>query len=1078
MTYDKFMSFRIIRSTNLEQLAKCFAEDLSREVTSPLEPEYVVVQTPGMIKWLSLETALRRGSLVRAEMMSPVQLAMKLAFLILRQKEEKSLFEKEVLVWAVYQQLKQVSQASNIGPFRSLRQYLQQDSQNQQTRTFTLAASIADLFDQYLLYRPHWLEAWENGKSLLENFTEGDPETLAETQAWQAELWRQLCRQAQVPHRAQLFEQLTEKLLHESVSNLPVRVSLFGMSLLPPVFLRLFEALGRHCQVTLYLEVPTLDYWGDQASLRVRLRTAQSLEHTGSRLLGEWGKTGRDFMDMLLETEAQDEEPAPESELPDTLLGALQRDIRNNTPPVPSPQDIQEKAWSVRFARCPTPLREVEVLLDLLLEAFRDDETLLPSDVAILSPQLELYQPLLDLTFRNCQATRGVQLPFDLADSVQTDSLFTRWLSEIFQAAQGRFEANEIFSLWELYLELIEEPLTEDERQNTRVLIEKSGIRWGLNGEDKKHWELPPIQALTWEEGLDRLWSAYCFGAGDYHAAEHYAYTAVPEALLTAKLSSFLELLRELVKERETARPLTAWAAVLNTWLEKALAGKGSEEQLKDFLSQTSQLVENVNLAGLENENLNFELAASLWQESLQNDEHKARFFTGKVTIAEMIPLRSLPFRVIALLGMNLGFPRETLRPDYDLTRYSSQPGDRNQLESDRYLFLETLMSARERLILTASGITDKGECAPEASVVTTLLNTLNQDYTLNGQKAGDAITKIYPLQPSSPRYQDSRAELVTFDTRWFINAPPKQASRPLHEWRFPHESSTPLVSLNTIANNLKDPLKTFLSEGAGISFPDEQSTLPSSELFSLDGLGEWKVSHTYSEEYFGKHEALGLLRAEGGLPQGVLGDLFLETQKVKTEDRLNKLKEYTKVEEWKKVRGAQEAWGQKQVWRYTGDWLTNWSEGKVLFQVGKLKVHQRLKGWLAHAFLNLEKPQSTLYWALDGHIHWRPLSKQRAEEILSTLAALAQEACEKPLYFFPEVSWEYLLLEAEEPMSKKSLQRREEFLKLWNKLLDDPWYNRFIESQDWEDFSHKEEFIQLSQTVFGPMKEYEIDPT
>ncbi|NNM54521.1 MAG: exodeoxyribonuclease V subunit gamma [Spirochaetales bacterium] len=1057
------MAFRMIRSTDLAALSRRFAQETTnRASVSLLDPEYIVVQTPGMKKWLALETARQRGSFVRAEMLSPVQLAMKLSFVILRQKEEKSLFEKDVMVWALFRLFHELRlQDPQNAPLLPLGDYLQKDSSEKETRAFSLASSVADLFDQYLLYRPDWLSAWERGARIPDEAFSAAPfwdETIREAQAWQAELWRRLCNQAQQPHRAELFLRIEQALGGPLNVNLPFRVSLFGMSLLPPVFLRIFQALGRHVPVTLYLPVPTLDYWGDQASLRSRLQTPATPGPTGSRLLGEWGKTGRELMDLLLEADVLDEEPLVGAEMGRGLLGALQAEIRGNS--LPEAQAIEESSWTIRFARCATPLREVEVLLDLLLESMAEDETLTPADVVILSPQLEVYEPLIDLTFRNAQATRGVNLPFDLADAKTPESLFSRWLNEVLQVVPGRFEADRVFSLWELTRQVLGEPLSDEDRENTRLMVEESGIRWGVSGPDKAEWNLPAESALTWHEGLDRLWSAFCVGPKTLLDDGLYSFTSVPDPDLIADLSRFLGQLQELHDAQKTNQPLDQWSILLNQWVQNVLGEEGGEER-EELIKQTAELVENAQTAGILGQPVSFSLVAGLWKEFLQQEAGATRFFTGRVTVADMVPLRSLPYRIVALLGMNAGFPREVVRSDFDLMKFSVRPGDRNPLEADRYLFLETLLSAQDRLIITASGLTDSGDCAPESNAVAALRQVLNEHYTLGGQQAGEAITKIYPLQPSSRRYQDPTSGLVTYDQRWFSPAPVRN-TRPLYQWRIPDEPEL-LENVNTILMRLKDPLTTFLTEGCGVSGDELTPPLPHAELFSLDNLDSWKVRNAQKEALLGNPDALGLLKASGGVPPGRLGDFAVQQESQKTKDRFQFFQELTACQQLSATPWATKREYPPRTWRFAGSvfWVPS---GLGVFQVGNLRAHQRLSAWGTHLFANLFTPRTTYFVGLDGHMVFSELSAEVANQHLTTLAQLAAEARRRPLPFFPEFSWDVYTLEPKELADNMP--------KLWANICSDPWVKRLVDAQDLDSSAVKDEFYVLLEQIYKPMLE------
>ena len=91
--------------------------------------------------------------------------------------------------------------------------------------------------------------------------------------------------------------------------------------------------------------------------------------------------------------------------------------------------------------------------------------------------------------------------------------------------------------------------------------------------------------------------------------------------------------------------------------------------------------------------------------EKLNETRGAKGFISGRVTFCAMLPMRSIPFKVICIIGLNENtFPRQKSSLEFDLMAKHPVKGDRNNRDSDRYLFLETLISAKERLILSYVG--------------------------------------------------------------------------------------------------------------------------------------------------------------------------------------------------------------------------------------------------------------------------------------------------------------------------------------------------------------------------------------
>src|SRR6266446_1695340 len=203
-------------SNRLEMLADQLAERLRQPCGSPLLPEIIIVQSNGMARWLSLHLAQRLGICAQIRFPFPAAFVWELCHRLLRSVPETSPFAPDVLTWRIMALLKELEESPRFAPLHT---YCEDG--NDFTR-FALASSIADVFDQYLVYRPDWIRQWERG----------------EDDHWQAELWRRLATSNTI-HRVQLHAQLLTALQTASVGHigLPARVSLIGIPTMPPLHL-------------------------------------------------------------------------------------------------------------------------------------------------------------------------------------------------------------------------------------------------------------------------------------------------------------------------------------------------------------------------------------------------------------------------------------------------------------------------------------------------------------------------------------------------------------------------------------------------------------------------------------------------------------------------------------------------------------------------------------------------------------------------------------------------------------------------------------------------------------------------
>jgi exodeoxyribonuclease V gamma subunit len=1151
------MPILLHRHLQLDTLAAAFAGVLGRRPAGmhPLAPEYLVVQTPGMRKWLALETARQSGSFARVECLTPVQFIMKLGFLVLRQREERSVFEKDVLPWALYRIIGE-DVAAGLGELRPLADWLAAGggAEDPAMRRFSLAATLADLFDQYMLSRGDLLAAWEGGGWLDPRYPDRPaPARPAAGQSfpeevWQAHLWRRLMALGgDGSSRADFFDRLKEGLGQVRTDDadwLPERVFLFGMTLLPTRFLDIFNQLAKRIEVHLFLQVPSVHYYGDLVSDATLRRLERRNVDTGrlgldggNRLLANLGSTGREFMDQILETCHQEMdgsldpfelgEWADVDGTPASLLAGIQADVRLCRPGRKEPQALDEAAWSLRVARCPGRLREVEVLKDLLLECFGADSALAPAEVLVVSTDPAAYGPLVELVFRSGPEER--RLPYTLADCPGLqENRPLRLAADLLAAVGGRFSPAEIVPLFEEACELSGAPLEVLERQALAGWCRDSGIRWGRDGRSKAAFRLPEDDALTWAAGLDRLFAGYAV-AGPERLDDGLwpaGGSSPGTALLLGRLAAFVHELGLLAEAAAIPRPLAGWMAIVRPALNRLLGAaqdddRADQSRLAGLNACLQAMADRLELAGMAEAPLDWELFAGQLAAGLGETAGHGNFLAGAITVAGMVPMRSLPFKVIAVLGLDQGaFPRFVPRPEYDLMRHRRLPGDRDTLEADRYLFLEMLLSARNRLILLSGGQAEDGGPAPVSSVVELLLSWLDQEYTIGELPAGKAVTVKYPLQPYSARYLEKSdhgdtdkgtlppkstknpepAELekapapLTFATEWFDPPPPRPEPAPLFDWRLAasRQSGSDGADAGAIdgarlLKALTDPLAWFLREGCRIRTGHEDpEELPANEAFALDALAEWQLRNAVCERFRGG-EAHGeeLLAASGVLPPGHAGHQAVIRERAKIDSR---------IESVRAAAGGQVDFGLVRVRSHAGNKLFvheyeaclvygagGCPDSQILLDAGRFKAKRLLAVWLAHLFGNLVAPRRTSLYALDKTFRIRPIAQpDKAAARLADLADLAAEAATRPLPLFPDAAW----LFSQEPDESKGLTKAWQSLqpalgRVWQpdpgQSRDDPWLIRaFTGADSLAEAGVEAEFIALARRVFGPVIEHE----
>jgi len=395
--------------------------------------------------------------------------------------------------------------------FESLRNYLGKEGDD--LKRLQLAERIADLFDQYLIFRPDMISAWEKGQ--------GDH--------WQALLWRELvatCGSRHDANLARLFLQAIQDAT-SPIKGMPSRVSVFGISALPRFHMEIFAGISHVTTINLFLMNPCREYWGDIVT-DWEIRRAMEKDddallenlhfEKGNSLLGSMGALGREFFDLLGELECE-EFPFFREPEGDSLLAAIQSDILNlkeTTSPTEGKRSVAPEDQSIRIHSCHSPIREMEVLYDQLLEMFAKNPGLEPRDILVMAPDIEFYAPYIQAVFDMPRPTH-LRIPYSIADrNIRRESPVIDAFLRVLDLRNSRFCASEVMAILESPAVRSRFGLHEPDLRIIEQWISQSGIRWGIDAQSRANQGLPALSENTWRAGLERLLLGYAMpGKGE-----------------------------------------------------------------------------------------------------------------------------------------------------------------------------------------------------------------------------------------------------------------------------------------------------------------------------------------------------------------------------------------------------------------------------------------------------------------------------------------------------------------------------------------------------------------------------------
>ncbi len=1082
-------SFNVYVSNRLEILVRQLAREIRTPLAAPLEPDLIIVQSQGMDRWVSKQLAELNRICANTDFPFPNAFLSQLCRKLLPGVREDRIFDSGPMAFRIMAIL---PERVHKPEYATLRAYLADDPQG--VKKFQLATKIADLFDQYLIFRTDMIRNWDR-----------DSRQPDEAQAWQADLWRAVKTSPECVHRAKMQQRLLENLLLENIDSavLPARISAFGISHLPRFHIEIMAAVSQHIPVHLYLMNPCQEYWGEIVTRRDirRIRThyeASGLESKdlhldkGNRILATMGTLGRDFLSVVSELECEQMElfERPEGQ---TMLARIQADILELhdpavNPPVeaasgaapllPTPKTTfgQGIDNSIGIHACHSPMREIEVLHDQILAMLQEDPTLMPRDILVMIPDIEAYTPYITAVFGSVGDDR-TRIPYSIADrsALKASPVIEGFLA-ILDMTESRMEAGRVLDI--LAYDAIREKFELDEGELTRVeeWIRELNIRWGKNAQARSRLELPPGSENTWQAGMERMLLGLALtgkGQNLFSSILPYDNLEGADTLVAGKFLDFLTCLFQICDGLEAPRSISEWSATLTAVLARMfIRNDACAGDLLKLQAVIDTLGADASVAEF-TAKLDLTAVKTYLSASLGSATGSAGFILGGVTFCAMLPMRSIPFKAICLLGMNAdAFPRDSKAVSFDLMTSHPRLGDRSRREDDKYLFLEALISAREKLYISYIGqnIQDNTRLVPSV-LVNELIDYAQDRFGV----AATNLVQYHPLQAFSRDYFSETSAFFSYSRENFEAvaqniADDRQPGRSLDQISPPSETWLQ-VDIESLCRFFYNPSRFLLQQRLGLRF-EEQAPLPDDhENFRMAHLDEYRLAEELYQYYAkgGQPEELKpVVQARGILPHGAIGQFEFKRMCRTIRHFADKLKTYT--------RGRQPM--TLSIEHEIGRFNLN---GVIPGMYGDACLHARftrfnpgdlIRLWIYHLIrssLEPEKSATSWYVGRDTTVELRPLKDNGS--ILLSLLGIYWNGLSDPIHFFPFLSHAYakqvVQSSGNSKKARQTVQNKWANDYGWSEA-DDPYISLCFKHENPLD----DRFEELAILVFGPILE------
>ena len=818
-------------SNSIQSLSKELAKDALINQGDVFNTLYIATQTKGMNNWLKLELAAEMGIMANYKFIKPNDVISQIYYLF--GGERKQMLNSENLKWLLYSCLNNSDFKTN---FPTVAEYYQLNDE----KRIGLAAKLADLFDQYQLYRPEYTFLWE-----LDSLVNDDEFE----EKWQAALWKIAFEKL---NNEFLFRSTIEAFIYDALQSdknqivLKEKFSqiyLFGLSIITPSHLSFYKTLSTYIDVTFYILDPAYKnqwfpndlelYIKDNFPTISRKHTADDhnvllsnlgmlIQHTFQLFLN------KDSGVNYLQIEGRDFNKT-------TLLQKIQDDISCNAPKVKrhtiTKADLTD--GTITINACYTAVREVEVFYNYLAQIVeKSPSSFSVKSMVVMVSDINLYAPYIKAVFNNAP----YHFPYTIADqSIEDVNPIITALKDIFNLSKDNFTSENVIQL--LDNSLIKARFGIYNTNLIRTALDKASVRFGIEGSNAND-----TQYISFKNGIKRLLYGYCMvgseayldGTDDYFPVE---LAEGHEAKDIISFCHFVNVLESCINERDGLKSLSDWVSYTVDVIQHFIL-EDSEKENEDYKAILFQFRKLNESALLMDEEISFTVFSRQLLRNLNNETTSGSYLNGGITFCSFIPMRSIPFDYVAMLGLNSDlFPRKDSAIQFDLIAKHPKLGDRNIKENDKHLFLETILSANKQLYLSYIGrnSSDNKVLLP-SSLVEELVDYIAEGLAKKMDLHSEFIT-LHPLHGFSHKYNSSNHQLYSYlgDVNFKL---PKQK---------PNSSDSEVskeININDLINFFKNPFKYYYNKRLLIYYEEKATVLPETEVFDVDFILKWQVQH------------------------------------------------------------------------------------------------------------------------------------------------------------------------------------------------------------------------------------------
>ncbi|ANZ22646.1 exodeoxyribonuclease V subunit gamma [Buchnera aphidicola (Diuraphis noxia)] len=933
--------FIIFRSNKINILLSKVCQIIQKKPLSNIfEKEIFIHDSKILFKYLNIFISNNIGISANFKFYRPHDFIWKVFQSILYKNNLKNTCTQSIITWNIMNVLNKKNFCEHI------------KTKDNAYKKFKFSYLMATIFHQYLIYRPNWINEWEQNKNTC---------LINEDEIWQVKLWKEIINHSKKNnqsgyHFVNLFNYFQSLKNHNKIKKnvLPNRIFIISSFTLTPSYIKILKIISKYTNIYfLYITPFKTNIFYPNTIKNGNL--SHKKKHPNNTILSLWRKYEEYYIIKLMHSKKikitnffKNEANKNINLLNNIKKNFLKFDCLNL-------KNIKKKSFlkidnSISINICDNKYNEIQILHDTLLLHFNKNKNLKLDNIVVICDSIDDYMSSIHAIFE--AKNENENLPFFISTKVskKEEKIFL-FFNKILNLSYSRFENEEILEFLNIPEIANHFNISEDDINILYHWIQEANIRWGINSKHKKSLSLPEHNANTWEWGIEKLLLSYATNTTEnvWNDVVSCSVINTSRADLIGKLIIFINVLKKWKKKISKSQYLSCWRSLFREFINDFFYKK-TNKPVQNLHKSWIKMIDDISYSNY-TQKISIKILKKHFNCTIKRTYQK--FLPGVINFCHPSDICYIPFEIICIIGSDYKSTLKNNKPNSFINILNKYPliGDLNFYEQYCYLFLQNISCAQKYLYISYVGTSIKDESKTSSSIlIEQLLDYIafnffpKHDYNLNIKDNKKRIINLLCKNYKKEYFYKKENIKNTLDNS--IKNKIKTNNNKTYNIKLFKNNISNKIHLKDLIFFWKNPIRYFFNHSLKIKFRFQKEKINNTEPFCVSQIESFKIKEMLLTNIINQKDTEKILKIyilSGKLPYGFFGENIFKKIKKDMESIAKSVIKHKSVTKEKKINFI------LKKFQIHGILYNVQSTGLIRWQPNTISYSDRIALWIEH---------------------------------------------------------------------------------------------------------------------------------